>query len=84
VFSSVAALQDCLGDFNDIVVDRQLTAKLAANRKRHRHIDQTTQRAFAAGKLAGQEEARVDAALTAAEKSYAAFARAKPFWHGMI
>jgi CHAD domain-containing protein len=76
--SLIEPLQDCLGDLNDIVVDRQLAAKLAARQKKGPR--QTAQRAFAAGELAGQEEARVDAVLGDAEKSYARFARSKPFW----
>jgi len=77
---TIEPLQDCLGDLNDIVVDRELAAKLAARQKRKRGGDQTAQRAFAAGELAGQEEARMDGVLTAAEESYARFARVKPFW----
>ena len=76
----IEPLQDGLGDLNDIVVDRQLAAKLTRRKKRKRRGDQIAQRAFAAGELAGQEEARIDAVLTAAEKSYAGFARVKPFW----
>lgn len=55
-------------------------AKLAATQKKKPRGDQTAQRAFAAGELAGQEEARVDAVLVAAEKSYTRFARSNPFW----
>ena len=77
---TIEPLQDCLGDLNDIVVDRQLSAKLAARHKRKQRGEQIARRAFAAGELAGQEEARIDAVLTAAEKSYADLARAKPFW----
>jgi triphosphatase len=76
----IEPLQDCLGDLNDIVVDRELAAKLAARQRRTRRANQAAERAFAAGQLAGQEEARVDAVLTAAEKSYARFAQIKPFW----
>jgi inorganic triphosphatase YgiF len=78
----IEPLQDCLGDLNDIVVDRQLAAKLAADQKQKKkpRADQTAQRAFAAGELAGQEEARLVAVLAAAEKSYTQFARSNPFW----
>ena len=76
----IEPLQDCLGDLNDIVVDRQLAAKLAARQKKKPRGDQAAQLAFAAGELAGQEEARVDAVLAAAEKSYTRFARSKRFW----
>ena len=78
--SLIEPLQDCLGDLNDIVVDRQLAAKLAARQKKEPRGDQAARRAFAAGELAGQEEARVGAVLAAAEKSYTQFARSKRFW----
>jgi triphosphatase len=76
----IEPLQDCLGDLNDIVVDRQLAAKLAVRQKQKLRGDQAAQRAFAAGELAGQEEARVEVVLIAAEKSYTRFAQIKPFW----
>jgi triphosphatase len=78
--SLIEPLQDCLGDLNDIVVDRQLAAKLAARQKKKPRGVQAAQQAFAAGELAGQEEARVDAVLAAAEKSYKRFARSNSFW----
>jgi triphosphatase len=78
--SLIEPLQDCLGDLNDIVVDRQLAVRLAVKQKKKPRADQTAQRAFAAGELAGQEEARVDAVLAAAEKSYGRFVQSKPFW----
>jgi inorganic triphosphatase YgiF len=72
-------LQDCLGDLNDITVDRRLTAKLATQRKRSRR-GAGAQTAFAAGELAGREEARVETVLATAEKSFDRFAGVKPFW----
>jgi CHAD domain-containing protein len=75
--SLIEPLQDCLGDLNDIVVDRQLAVRLAVKQKKKPRADQTAQRAFAAGELAGQEEARVDAVLAAAEKSYGRFVQSK-------
>jgi len=73
--SLIEPLQDCLGDLNDIVLDLQLAAKLATRQKKKLRGDQTAQQAFAAGELAGQEEARVDAVMAAAEKSYTAATR---------
>jgi CHAD domain-containing protein len=73
-------LQDALGDLNDIVVHKELAEQSAtapaAAAERHRR----TKRAFAAGQLAGREEARFTSAMSDAERAYAAFARAKPFW----
>jgi hypothetical protein len=37
-------------------------------------------KAFAAGRLSGSEEARFALVLKEAEQTYAAFARMKPFW----
>jgi hypothetical protein len=37
-------------------------------------------RAFAAGLLTGREDARVEAAMTAATDAYADLRRIKPFW----
>jgi inorganic triphosphatase YgiF len=75
-------LQDALGDLNDIVVHQELaeqsatTLGTAPGRRRRRRA----RKAFAAGRLAGREEARFAAVMNDAERAYAAFARAKPFW----
>jgi triphosphatase len=75
-------LQGALGDLNDIVVHQELATQsatapaAAAGRHRRRRI----KKAFAAGRLAGREEARFTSAMNDAERAYAAFARAKPFW----
>jgi hypothetical protein len=37
-------------------------------------------RAFAAGLLTGREDARTDAAMTAATEAYDHLAKVKPFW----
>jgi CHAD domain-containing protein len=74
-------LQGALGDLNDIVVHQELaeqsaTAPAAAARRYRRR---RTKKAFAAGRLAGREEARFTSAMSDAERAYTAFARAKPF-----
>lgn len=71
--AALGRLQDGLGDLNDIAVDKDL---IAANGTRQRD----SKRAFAAGLLAGEENARLDTAMTAAAKGYAAFAKVRPFW----
>jgi hypothetical protein len=38
------------------------------------------EKAFAAGRLSGSEEARIELVLTEAEHAYADFAEMKPFW----
>jgi inorganic triphosphatase YgiF len=73
--SALEPLQDALGDLNDIAVHEQRIealglAQVRANRKQ----------AFAAGLLAGHEDARIGPAMDAATDAYAEFARRKPFW----
>ena len=75
-------LQGALGDLNDIVVHQELAeqAATAPAAAAGRHRCRRTKKAFAAGRLAGREEARFTSAMSDAERAYAAFARAKPFW----
>lgn len=68
-------LQDALGDLNDIVVHEELITAMA---ERHRRSGR--KRAFAAGLLAGREDARLDRAMAAAAEAYAEVAKVKPFW----
>jgi triphosphatase len=73
-------VQDLLGDLNDIMTHEGLmsaSAELDGSSKRRRG---SRNRAFAAGLLAGREDARFDAVLTKASKACASLARAKPFW----
>jgi inorganic triphosphatase YgiF len=72
---ALARLQDGLGDLNDIAVHEHVITSLGAERRRS-----SPKRAFAAGVLAGHENARLDAAMAAATKGFADLADAKPFW----
>ena len=78
---SLEKLQDALGDLNDIAVHEALSERLAdsksGGRRRRSH---SAKKAFAAGRLSGREEARIAPVLEEAERAYAAFAEAKPFW----
>ena len=75
-------LQETLGDLNDISVHEGITERLADlqssgdNQKRHLGLN----KAFAAGRLSGREEARIVSVFKDAERAYAKFAKAKPFW----
>ena len=62
-------LQDGLGDLNDIAVDQRLIANASP-----------PDSAFAAGLLAGHEEARENDAMAAAIGGYARLVKVKPFW----
>jgi hypothetical protein len=69
-----------LGELNDIVVHEELVEGLAKAAKRPRRNGAPAQKAFAAGRLSGHEEARMSSVLKEAERAYAGFAKAKPFW----
>jgi inorganic triphosphatase YgiF len=69
-------LQDCLGDLNDIMVDERLITANAGLKEEQK----TCSRAFAAGLLAGHDDARFEAALSGAVKTSAALGKVKPFW----
>jgi inorganic triphosphatase YgiF len=75
-------LQNALGDLNDIIVHQELAEQSATNPAPSigRHRRRRARKAFAAGRLAGREEARFTTTMNDAERAYAAFARAKPFW----
>lgn len=78
--ASLEQLQDALGELNDIAVNEKLLEQLGdgedAGAKRH---GGRIRKAFV-GRLWGREEARIAAVLKEAERAYAAFAKAKPFW----
>jgi triphosphatase len=79
--ASLEKLQDALGDLNDIAVHEELSEQLVdgedAGGKRR---GGRAKKAFAAGRLSGREEARIAPVLKEAERAYAAFAKAQPFW----
>jgi triphosphatase len=70
----IAQLQDRLGDLNDIATDEARLALMGV--RRHANPN----RVFAAGLLAGREDAQREAAMTAASKAYAELVQSKPFW----
>jgi triphosphatase len=68
-------LQDGLGDLNDIAVHEKRITAIGIRRART-----NPSRVFAAGLLAGREDARMEDAMKAATKAYAGLAKIKPFW----
>src|ERR1051326_3476797 len=77
----LAKLQDALGELNDIAVHEELSVQLLPGSDDHvRRGNGSAKKAFAAGRLAGHEEARVVPVLKEAERAYAEFAEAKPYW----
>jgi inorganic triphosphatase YgiF len=74
-------LQDALGDLNDITVHEELTERIVDGRDASGKPRRSrANRAFAAGRLSGREEARVESVLKDAQRAYRVLAKAKPFW----
>jgi CHAD domain-containing protein len=80
LIAALERLQDTLGDLNDISVHEGLAERLADTRQSGYRASRTANKAFAAGRLSGREEARIASALKNAERAYARFVKAKPFW----
>jgi triphosphatase len=73
--TALEAVQDGLGDLNDIAVHESIISAAGTRRRRT-----SRKNAFAAGLLTGREDARLDPAMKAAEIALARFAKAKPYW----
>jgi CHAD domain-containing protein len=79
--TSLAQLQDALGELNDIAVHEQLSEQFVGGEQAGgKQRGGRTRKAFAAGRLSGREEARIAPMIRDAKRAYAAFAKAKPFW----
>ena len=79
--ASLERLQDALGDLNDIVVHEKLSERfLEGNGEGEKGRVGRAKKAFAAGRLSGHEEARIEPVLKEAKRAYKAFAKRKPFW----
>jgi triphosphatase len=78
---ALKAMQDALGDINDIRVHESLAEQTIkppiGARKRG---DRGARRAFAAGRLYGSESARLAPVMQDAERAFAAFAKVASFW----
>jgi triphosphatase len=77
----VKAMQDALGEINDIWVHEGLAREMiqsgARERKQRRR---RVGNAFVAGRLAGHEDERFASTIKEAERAYAAFGEASWFW----
>jgi triphosphatase len=73
--SALERLQNGLGDLNDIAVHEKRVAALSVH-----HHRSNPSRAFAAGLLTGREDARIEAAIRAANAAYADLTKIKRFW----
>jgi hypothetical protein len=66
---------------NDITVHEGLTERIADTQETNgKGRTGRAKKAFAAGRLAGREEARVASVLKDAQHAYRVFAKTKPFW----
>jgi triphosphatase len=74
-------LQVCLGDLNDIVVNKRLSASLVNSPAAREHRNDQVWKAFTAGRLSGREEARFSSVMKAATHAHKVFAGAKRFWN---
>ena len=73
--AALERLQDGLGDLNDIAVHEKHIAAMSVHHRRS-----NPSRAFAAGLLTGREDARIEAAITAANEAYVDLTKIKRFW----
>jgi inorganic triphosphatase YgiF len=72
---ALKAVQDALGDLNDIAVGERLAHEAAASPGRAE-----TDSAFVAGRITGAQKARIGPLTDHAAAAVAAFEDAKPFW----
>lgn len=77
----LSKLQDALGGLNDIAVHENLSGALIHSAAGTKRRSAPAKKAFAAGRLAGLEEARAIPLLKQAERAYSEFSRAKTFWN---
>ena len=78
--SKLKRMQDALGDLNDIAVHEDLIRANADLSVRAKPPRAGRKRAYAAGLLAGHEDARIDAVLSEATEAASVFRKATPFW----
>lgn len=77
---SLKRMQSSLGALNDVEVRKTMCADLVAKASKGGKANSVHQRIFAAGLIAGDQEARAQHLIDDAAKSYADFDDAKPFW----
>ena len=78
--SFLVKLQDSLGKLNDIVTHKTLFGDIIARPTKGLTGKQNHHRAFAAGPIIGDQQAKVQKSLDRARKAYSRFDRAKAFW----
>jgi inorganic triphosphatase YgiF len=76
--SALKDMQDCLGELNDIFMHEKLATGMA--NARGSGSSRRSRELFAAGLLAGHEEARLKPLLESAENAFRRFEKLKPYW----
>jgi CHAD domain-containing protein len=79
--AGLKALQDCLGDLNDIAVNKRLSASLVDSPTSGELSNVQLWKAFTAGRLSGREEVRFSSVIKAATHAHKSFASARPLWN---
>jgi len=80
VFSSLAQLQNSLGGINDIATHKTLFTDIISNPQPRLNAKQNHQRAFAAGLIIGDQQARIPRLIDSACKAHTRFENTKRFW----
>jgi triphosphatase len=78
--STLMQLQGSLGRLNDIVTHKALFAGIIDHPARGLTGEQSRHRAFAAGLIIGDQQARTERLLDRARKAHSRFAHGKVFW----
>jgi triphosphatase len=77
---ALRSMQTALGGLNDVAHRRELCTDLVSSRRGEQAKEATQSRAFAAGLISGDQDARTQALLDDAIRAYVKFADVKPFW----
>jgi CHAD domain-containing protein len=79
--ADLARLQDCLGGLNDIEMRKAMCRNVLSLPTAKRTPERVQQRAFAAGLIVGDQQAKRHDLFKRARKAMARFDQAKPFWN---
>src|SRR5262245_7984781 len=80
ILKSLGQLQNYLGGTNDIVTRKALFADIIASPSSRLTAEQNRHRAYAAGLIIGDQQAKIETLLDSARKAHFRFSRAKIFW----
>jgi triphosphatase len=80
LLSVLKRLQTSLGGLNDVATRRALCEEILARHGRRADGPAERERVFAAGLVAGEQEARANELLARAKKAHARMEHIKPFW----